>query len=444
MVDASALPDAIELAIVGAGPHALTLVAHLLQKRQALRGRCLVFDPSGSWMRQWHHQFAAFEIPHLRSPAVHHPDPDSFALRRFAESRPAELFPPYDLPGTQLFHDFCQSVIQRWQLQDCVYPAQVLRVEPLRPRFRLELHSGETIVARRVVITGGGGKPQWPAWVSQIATPYPSDRLQHSHQIDLRKMNLRGETILIVGGGLTSGHLALGAIARGANVILMARRCLYEKLFDADPGWLGPKYLKHFWDEPTWATRFQMIQQARNGGSMTPAIMTQLRRAHHDGKLTFYEQCQVTEAAWLGDGWQITCARSLSANAQAVERYHPTIHPTIHERIHPQHIERLEHLERLERLDQIWLATGTRLDMTQDLLLSQLLEQSSIEVVNGLPVLDEHLRWQPRELAGELFIMGGLAALQVGPTARNLSGARMASERIVPAITKPTLAMTFR
>jgi hypothetical protein len=25
-------------------------------------------------MQQWHHQFAAFEIPHLRSPAVHHPD----------------------------------------------------------------------------------------------------------------------------------------------------------------------------------------------------------------------------------------------------------------------------------------------------------------------------------------------------------------------------------
>jgi hypothetical protein len=32
--------------------------------------------------------------------------------------------------------------------------------------------------------------------------------------------------------------------------------------------------------------------------------------------------------------------------------------------------------------------------------------------------------------------MGGLAALRVGPTARNISGARMASDRIVPALTK--------
>jgi hypothetical protein len=35
--------------------------------------------------------------------------------------------------------------------------------------------------------------------------------------------------------------------------------------------------------------------------------------------------------------------------------------------------------------------------------------------------------------------MGGLAALRVGPTARNISGARMASDRIVPALTKSTI-----
>ena len=403
-----ALPKSVDVAIVGAGPHALTLMTHLLQKRQSIQGRCLVFDASGIWMSQWNRQFAAFEIPHLRSPAVHHPDPDAYALRRFAESRPDELFPPYDLPGTQLFHEFCQSVIQRWQLQDCVYPAEVLRVKPLRPRFRLEMHTGETIVARRVVVAGGGGKPQLPDWVSQISTSYPVDRLQHSQQIDLRGMNLTRETVLIIGGGLTSGHLALGAIARGAQVILMSRRCLYEKQFDAEPGWLGPKYLKGFWANPSWEARAQIVQQARNGGSLTPAIMTQLRRAYHAGKITFYEQCQVAKAEWLGNCWRICCDNH-----------------AVHECIRSQSIER------------IWLATGTKLDVAQNLLLSQMLEQCPTNVVNGFPVLDEHLRWH----GCEVFIMGGLAALQVGPTARNLSGARMASERIVPAIIKPSLAI---
>ncbi|GDZ93178.1 hypothetical protein PA905_10130 [Planktothrix agardhii CCAP 1459/11A] len=112
------LPEFIDIAIVGAGPHALALVAHLLQKKKSMRGRFLVFDPSGTWMSQWNHQFAALEIPHLRSPAVHQPDPDPHALRTFAASRPNELFPPYDLPGTRLFQNFCQEVIRRSALQN--------------------------------------------------------------------------------------------------------------------------------------------------------------------------------------------------------------------------------------------------------------------------------------------------------------------------------------
>lgn len=53
-------------------------------------------------------------------------------------------------------------------------------------------------------------------------------------------------------------------------------------------------------------------------------------------------------------------------------------------------------------------------------------------VVNGLPILDPHLRW-----AGcNLFIMGGAAALQLGPVARNLFGAKLASKQIVPALIK--------
>ncbi len=408
-----ALPDFIDLAVVGAGPHALTLVTHLLQKKKSMQGRFLVFDPSGTWMSHWNHQFAAFEIPHLRSPAVHQPDPDPHALRTFAEGRPDELLPPYDLPGTRLFQDFCQDVIRRWQIQTCVYPAQVTRVIPFshhrRSRFCLELSNGQTLMARRVVLANGGGIPQIPEWVRQVVTPYPDDRLLHSGQVDLRGLQLQGERVLIIGGGLTSGHLAIGAIARGARVFLMSRRSVYEKQFDADPGWLGPKYLKGFWAEPDWHSRWQMIQHARNGGSMTPAILTRLRRLQQDGKIVFYEQCQVSGARWNREHWQICCDNS------AVQGY----------------------LQE-QKIDRIWLATGSQLNATKHPLLNDVLETYPIEVVQGLPVVNEHLRWQ----GCELFMMGSLAALQIGPTARNLSGARAASDRIVPALTKPSLAFS--
>lgn len=413
MLDSLAtLPEFIDLAIVGAGPHALTLVTHLLQKKKSMRGRFLVFDPTGTWMNRWHHQFAAFEIPHLRSPAVHQPDPNPHALRTFAAPRPDELFAPYDLPGTQLFRDFCQETVRRWQLEDCVYPDRVMRVEPIsdrgRSRFCLYLANGHTIIARRVVIANGGAVPNLPDWVGKIATSYPQDRLLHSHQVDLRGLHLQGERVLIIGGGLTSGHLALGAVERGAQVLLMSRHSVYDKLFDADPGWIGPKYLKDFWAEPDFHVRWQTIQQARNGGSMTPAVLSQLRKLEREGKMLFYEQCGVLQAEWSDEGWQIHCDNS-----------------TVHECIHRQNI------------DRIWVATGSQLDARNHPLLHDVLTDYPIEVVNGLPVIDEHLRWQ----GCELFIMGGLAALRVGPTARNLSGARAASDRIVPALTKSSIGI---
>ncbi|WP_414545593.1 FAD/NAD(P)-binding protein [Nostoc sp. CCY0012] len=395
------LPSKIDLAIIGAGPHALTLVTHLLQKRQTMRGRFLVFDPSGKWMSRWQQQFAALEIPHLRSPAVHHPDPNPFALRKFAESRPGELFPPYDLPGTQLFEDMCEDVIHRWDLQNQVIKAQVTRLEPWHQRFRLWLQDRNYVTARRVVLATGGSKLQIPDWVNQITTEYPLDKLCHSHKVDLRKLDLANQRILIVGGGLTSGHLAVGALSRGAKVHLMLRRQLQGKLFDAEPGWLGPKYLKGFFAESDYQKRWEMIQQARNGGSVTPAIAMQLRRAVRHGNFKLDEYCQILQAQWLGNHWLVKC----------------------------DHGSEYEY-------EQIWLATGSKFDVTSEPLLSEILDNYPIAIANGLPILDNHLRWP----GCELFIMGGLAALQVGPTARNLSGARMASEKIVPAIAKSSIA----
>ncbi|MBD2449580.1 SidA/IucD/PvdA family monooxygenase [Nostoc sp. FACHB-152] len=396
----------IDLAIVGAGPHALTLTTHLLQKRQSIRGKFWVFDPSGMWMSRWKQQFAALEIPHLRSPAVHHPDPNAFALRKFAESRPHELFAPYDLPGTQLFEDFCQNVIQAWQLPQ-VIPSAVKSIEPLphpvRSQFRLCLQDGQEVTARRVVLATGSAQRQIPDWVNEIQTTYPEDRLCHSQTIDLRKLQLAGKRVLIVGGGLTSGHLAVGAISRSAKVHLLIRRRLAEKLFDAEPGWLGPKYLKEFFAQSDWLQRLTMIQQARNGGSMTPAIATQLRRQVRNGNIRIDENCQIIKAQWLGENWRVQCSDG------------------------SQH-----------ECDYIWLSTGTKFDVTTEPLLKNILEAYPIPIVKGLPVLDTCLRWP----GCELFIMGGLAALQVGPTARNLSGARMACEKIVPAIVKPSVAFS--
>lgn len=76
---------------------------------------------------------------------------------------------------------------------------------------------------------------------------------------------------------------------------LMTRGEFKEKLFDADAGWLGPKYLKGFYDETCWEKRVEMIKNARNGGSMTPVIMTRLRHLEKKGRLKLKKNCQVID-----------------------------------------------------------------------------------------------------------------------------------------------------
>ncbi|MDB9526302.1 FAD/NAD(P)-binding protein [Oscillatoria sp. CS-180] len=402
-----------DIAVIGAGPQALTLVTHVLQKKAKLRDRIQVLDPSGSWMTQWQQQFAAQEIAELRSPAVHHPDPNAHALRAFAEGRYHELHPPYDRPGTCLFQEFCDTVVQRWQLQNHVVTAAVTRLEPWSKQpsqFRLTLSTGDTVLARRVVLATGGGQPYLPDWAKQISATHPPERLCHASQVRLSTLSsLAGETVLIVGSGLTSGHLAVGAVKRGANVVMMARRTFQEKLFDAEPGWLGPKYLKGFHAEPDMQTRWQLVQQARNGGSLTPAMMTRLRQLQRQGHITFYEHCQVADAHWQGDTWKVCCDNHMAHNRIA---HHP--------------------------IHRVWLATGTTLDIRSHSLLADVWKQYPIETINGLPVLDEHLRWP----GCELFLMGPWTALRVGPVARNLFGGKLACDRIVPALTKATLSFS--
>ena len=117
------LPDGdLDVLVIGAGPHALSLLcrliddepdlmtedqrthmmakagtrarapaavrAHLRKRfdsRDVLR-RVAVVDAHGSWMAQWAHDFEALQIPHCRSHSDLHPCPYDFqSLRVWAE-----------------------------------------------------------------------------------------------------------------------------------------------------------------------------------------------------------------------------------------------------------------------------------------------------------------------------------------------------------------------
>ena len=79
------------------------------------------------------------------------------------------------------------------------------------------------------------------------------------------------------------------------------------------------------------------------------------------------------------------------------------------------------------RVEKVLLATGFGKRPPGGALFEELVTASGLAVSDfcGYPVVDSHLKWHPR-----IHVSGALAELELGPSARNIAGARLAAERI--------------
>lgn len=374
--------------VAGAGPQGLAVVLHLLEADPSLRDRLVVVDPSGAWLQRWQAQFAALGIGRLRSPLVHHCDVEPMTLSAFTQRRERhpELFAPYGSPSSSLFLDFSAQLIEDAGIGDVVQPTSLRAVRPDGARLHVELADGTQLDARAVVIATNPGHPRCPRW----AIDHPRIR----HTATLTALDAApGARWVVVGGGLSAAHVAVGAAERGAAVTLVARRALRTSEFDTDPGWLGPKYLDAFEAEPSWTHRLEMVLAARDGGSVPPWMLDALRARVTEGSLELVEERSVV-AAEPGEPVRLDLddGRCLVA-------------------------------------DQVVLATGTRPDISADVALAPLVTADNA-LPEGIPVLGADLSW----CHPALFVMGRLAVLQLGPTAGNLSGARFGARRVTVAL----------
>ena len=379
----------VEVCVVGAGPHALTVVSHLLTARPSLKDGIVVVDPSGQWLRTWREQFGRLEIGVLRSPMVHHPDVWPGSLARFTSDHALKRSHlPYDPPLTSVFDSFCSALVNQLDLDSMLCAASVGEIQTERHGYRVTTSSG-SFHARQVVWAGNTAQPIVP---EPLSKPFGTASIQHSSTIDLRNIpTLDGEHIVVVGGGLTAGHLVLGALKRSARVTLVTRRPIVERNFDVEPGWLGPRFLDGFDRQRNPERRLQMVLSARGGGSM-PGWMCQRLESEIDfGRLAHVVGS--IESGNLSD----TGPLELCVSGQLLEA------------------------------DRCWLATGTRPHFCADAALAAHVNRQ----VDGIPVLRQDLRLGRRSM----YLTGRLAAIELGPAAGNLWGARVAALRITHALT---------
>src|ERR1700712_5476908 len=269
-------PRAVDLVVVGAGPHALAVLAALGDR---LPARTVVVDPVPGWAGHWESKLDRLGLLRLRSPQVHHPLPKPMALRDPIEAlREAALVPTP--AGLRLAIELAGELVGPHER----LLSGVTRVTQGEELIRVELSDGGALTAPRVLLAHGWQALRVPEWAQPaIAT----GRASHARFVDLRTAELAGQRRWIVGGGLTAPTLALGVAQRGGHATLLSRRPLRARPYDVDAGWLGPKQLAAF-EAASFPERRRMIDLARDGGTIPPAILDELRaRAVSDpGSLT--------------------------------------------------------------------------------------------------------------------------------------------------------------
>ena len=380
--------------IIGGGVHGVHIAARLLADAGVPAERLRILDPNPRLLQRWHAFTRTTGMTHLRSPSVHHLDLDPFSLQRFAgkrKSRAAGLFAaPFERPSLSLFNAHCDQLTKNLGLADLQIRNQATTCSASHEEVTVRLADDQTIKTNNVVLAiGASEQPAWPDWA-----PRNHPRVKHVFEPGFDGWPSEPETVLVVGGGITAGHVALQLLAQGHDTHIASRHGLRVHQFDSEPGWLGPKYTTRFHQEPDHDRRRAVISKARHRGSVPPEMARSIRRAIARDRIQWHEG-EVIDFEDDPAGLRIQIEAQSSLN-----------------------------------VDRILLATGFATHRPGGSMVDELVDSASLPVAScGYPIVDPSLRWHPR-----IFVSGPLAELELGPVARNIAGARRAGDRLVAAV----------
>ena len=399
----------IPITIIGGGIHGVSIAIRLLREVPTAANRLAIVDRHPLPLTQWQRKTERQGMTFLRSPAVHHITPDALGIVEYAErhNRTDELAPPYSQPSTRLFRDFCADTLSSVRAGSLCPPKHniyhqfevaKLRWDKGAGKFPFRLISTNNTGFRSscvILAIGADDCAYVPPAFMQWQRQYPETVL-HASQFTVGSEGKQdsGIKIVIVGGGLTAGTLARSLSERGHHVVLIARKALKTEQFDFPPIWLGPKALTEFANETDFRRRYDIIQQNRGEGSITPDVMETLLSASN---IALYPK---------------TCIRSIVATEEYPSAQRLQIETT-------QGI--------ITDVSRVVLATGYRFDLRRYGFLAELITQYKVPLVRGLPCLDDDLQLHPVQ---NLFGSGTIAQLQIGPAAGNIAGANLAYERL--------------
>ncbi|MEC3884921.1 FAD/NAD(P)-binding protein [Halobacillus sp. HZG1] len=371
--------------IIGGGIQGCTVASYLIHSKKADTSSLKVIDPHEGPLHRWKTLTRRVGMKYLRSTSVHHMDPDPHCLRKFGrkEGYAQPFIGRYDRPRLDLFNDYHEELFHQYKWNDFWIQATVKGLERTAGGWEIETDRHSIAAERVVVAIGVNDRPHFPEWAD------PSDE-RMCHLFSSPETRKSG-SLVIVGGGISAAHLANTYAMEGErDVTLLKRHPFRINDFDSDPGWLGPKYMNGFHKVTCYEKRREIIKAARHRGSITNGLSVKLKRHERQGRLKI-----ITD----------------QVEAANYDKDHIHLHLKNHKGIEAQ---------------TVLLATGAEHCVPGWEWLDRVSVSCALPTAPcGFPVVNARLEWGPG-----LYVAGALAELEIGPSARNIAGARRAAERI--------------
>ena len=389
--------------IIGGGIHGAHLAYLLTTAKGMAREELRVLDPHPEPLARWNRLTANTGMAYLRSPAVHNLGLTADALDKFAASSAGWAYrtyrEPYSRPGYDLFQAHAQQICREADLAALWLQGSAQRLIKRPNGWQVETTAG-ALTAQRVLLAVGRTELNWPAWATALREQHPTAPLHHTfeEQFTLAALPPAPHTV-VIGGGSTAAQVACtlaervvptnGSVTR--RVTLLLRHPIRLAHFDSEPCWNGPKCLSQFHDTTDYAARRAQIASGRHRGSMPPDVARLLDHHctsgalhRHDGEV---QRAEVTTHGMIG----LTLGTGDSLVA-----------------------------------DRVLLATGFVQSRPGGPLVEQAIADYGLPCAPcGYPIVDKQLCWRDG-----LYVTGPLAELELGATAPNIRGARLAGERL--------------
>lgn len=394
--------EALDVAIIGAGPYGLSIAAHL-------RACGLNFRIFGRPMDSWLAHMPKGMLLKSDGFASNLSDPKGcFTLRQFCTEKGIEYDDTRIPVRLETFAAYGLAFQER--LVPGVEDKAVVAVDHSSDGFLLGLDDGERVAARRVVLAVG---ITHFAYVPGELAHLPAEFFSHSSRHhDLAPF--RGRSVCVVGGGASASDLAGLLHEMGAAVQLVARQPSLK--FHGKPPVDGLR------------SRWQRVRHPQSG--IGPGLRS---RFYTDAPIAFHYLPQGLRLGIVrthlspAGGW---FAKDMVVGRVPMLLGHRLERAEIQDRRVRLQLRAVDGNEREIVADHIIAATGYRVDLGRLSFLSTEI-RAQLKAVESTPILSSSLE---SSIPG-LYFVGTAAANSFGPMMRFAFGAAFTARRVTKSLT---------